>query len=583
VCLERRRLISDSLLAGNLPSQHSLLNMSAATQTRMSPLPAKVRSPPRSARDRSGISPNYFSPMISAASKPSNPQAPDFEAFRRQSESNSFNLGHGNLTYFSTSSGSRNASNEASPVESRERVTPVQSPVSQPVVTNTMGKEMQTIDSMDIDQPSPFQISTVKPHTPFSLQSAQASAPSFFDLPRNQTPPQASTPELASLRRTQISTVDERHPRNSLPINRLDPPSPAVRGHSIQRAETLPDSLSAEGPKLISPQELRDVLNSHPSEDVLLLDVRVYPQYSQSRIDGALNLCIPTTLLKRPAFNVQKLAETFTKEKEKAKFAQWRETKVIVVYDATSSLLKDATSSVNTLKKFTAEGWRGMPCIVRGGFLSFSRKSPDLIDRRPANEMESAQGRKLLIDPQRPIVAPVAGGCLMPNTQNAANPFFGSIRQNMDLIGGVGQMPLKISQYLKAPGNRYLPLWLKKVSDDRDAGRIVADRFLQIEKGEQQRMQKALSGAVYYGSPGQMSPNAVRIAGIEKGTKNRYKDMLPYDHTRVRLKGVLPGECDYINASHIRSFSSNRHYIASQAPVPATIEVRHVPSFPRSS
>jgi rhodanese-related sulfurtransferase len=557
--------------------------MSAATKTRVSPLPAKVRSSPRSARDRSGISPNYFSPIISTASKPSNPQAPEFEAFRRQSESNSFNLGHGNLTYFSTSSGSRNASDGASSAGSCERVTPVQSPVSQPVVTNTMEKEMQIIDHMDIDQPSPFQTSAIKPHTPFSLQSVQSSTPSFFDLPRNQTPPQASTPELASLRRNQLSTVDERHPRHSLPNNRIDPPSPAIKGHSIQRAETLPDALSAEGPKLISPQELRDVLDSHPSEAILLLDVRVYPQYLQSRIDGALNLCIPTTLLKRPAFNVQKLAETFTKEKEKAKFAQWREAKVIVVYDATSSLLKDATSSVNTLKKFTAEGWRGLPCIVRGGFLSFSRKSPDLIDRRPANEMESAQGRKLLIDPQRPLVAPVAGGCLMPSNQNAANPFFGSIRQNMDLIGGVGQMPLKVSQYLQMPGNRYLPLWLKKVSDERDAGRIVADRFLQIEKGEQQRMQKALSGAVYYGSPSEISPNAVRIAGIEKGTKNRYKDILPYDHTRVRLKGVPPGECDYINASHIKSFSSNRRYIASQAPVPATIEVHHIQFSSRSS
>ena len=215
--------------------------------------------------------------------------------------------------------------------------------------------------------------------------------------------------------------------------------------------------------------------------------------------------------------------------------------------------------------------------------MSFSRKSPDLIDRRPANEMESAQGRKLLIDPQRPLVAPVAGGCLMPSNQNAANPFFGSIRQNMDLIGGVGQMPLKVSQYLQMPGNRYLPLWLKKVSDERDAGRVVADRFLQIEKGEQQRMQKALSGAVYYGSPSEISPNAVRIAGIEKGTKNRYKDILPYDHTRVRLKGVPPGECDYINASHIKSFSSNRRYIASQAPVPATIEVHHIQFSSRSS
>ena len=545
--------------------------MSAATTTRMSPLSAKVRSP-RSTRDRGGTTPNYFNPLVSPATKASEPHT-DFEAFRRQSESNSFSLGHGNLTYFSTGSGSRNASNEASPAGSRERATMVQSPSPQTAAMDEMENDTQKIDYMDVDPPTDSQPSS-QTHALSSKKSSRSNTPASNES-RNYSPPRTSTPDFSRSRRHYISAIDERHPRNSLPNNRLDPPPPSGTNRAVQRSETLPDSLSAEGPNLISPEDLCNVFESYSSEDVLLLDVRVYPQYSQSRIDGALNLCIPTTLLKRPAFNVQKLEETFTKEIEKAKFAHWREAKVIVVYDAASSLLKDATSSINTLKKFTNEGWRGLSCIVRGGFLSFSRKSPDLIDRRPANEMEATQGRKLSIDPQKPLVAPVAGGCIMPSNQSAANPFFGSIRQNMDLIGGVGQIPLNIPQHLRTTGNKYLPPWLKAVSDERNTGKTVADRFLQIEKGEQQRMQKALSGTVHYGSPTQMSPNSVRIAGIEKGTKNRYKDMLPYDHTRVRLQNVPAGECDYINASHIRSSTCNRHYIASQAPVPATIEVCH--------
>lgn len=557
--------------------------MTAAATTHMSPLSANVLSP-RSSRERGAKSPNYFNPILSPTAKPTEAPPPGLEAFRRQSESNSFNLGHGNLSHFSVSSGSRNASAEASPAGSRERGILVQSPASQPMAMNGIMKDSQTADPMDIDPPSSLQSTNAQEPSPFSLQLPHSGTPSFFDGASLPSPLKTSSPERPSIRRNDISRVDERHPRNSLPNNRLDPPSPGPgpKGLSVQRSETLPGSLSTEGPKLISPQELTDVLGSYSTDDVLLLDVRVYPQYSQSRIDGALNLCIPTTLLKRPAFNVQKLSETFTKEKEKAKFDHWRQAKVIIVYDASSSLLKDATSSVNTLKKFAAEGWHGLACIVRGGFLSFSRKSPDLIDRRPANEMENAQGRKLSIDPQRPLVAPVAGGCMMPTTQNAVNPFFGTIRQNMDLIGGVGQMQLKVPHYLRGSGNTYLPSWLKKSSDEKDAGKSVSDRFLQIEQGEQSRMQKALSGQVQYGSPTQMSPNAVRIAGIEKGTKNRYKDMLPYDHTRVKLKNVPDGECDYINASHIKSFSSNRHYIASQAPVPATIEVCPIPSLSKT-
>jgi protein-tyrosine phosphatase len=60
------------------------------------------------------------------------------------------------------------------------------------------------------------------------------------------------------------------------------------------------------------------------------------------------------------------------------------------------------------------------------------------------------------------------------------------------------------------------------------------------------------------------------VAGIEKGSKNRYNNIFPYDHTRVRLQNVPRGDCDYINASHVKAEFSNRQYIASQAPIPAT-------------
>ena len=396
--------------------------------------------------------------------------------------------------------------------------------------------------------------------------------PSYFDGPaigsrsNVQSPANIVSSELPSSRRTQISHVDEKHPRNSLPNNRIDPPS-----HVIQRSETLPSSISTDGPTMVSPQDFVEILKGHLPQDLLLLDLRVFPQYSKSRIQGALNLCIPTTLLKRATFNVQRLADTFTKEKEKATFGQWREAKFIVVYDANSMQLKDATSSVNTLKKFTNEKWQGATLIIRGGFNNFAKKFPEQIDERPANEMDSSSTRKLSIDP--PAAAPVAGGCMMPSTQSAANPFFGSIRQNMDLIGGVGQMPVKLPSGLKESAVTRIPTWLRKISNEIDKGKTVADRFLGIEKAEQHRMQKALSVNVSYGTPNPLSPEAVQIAGIEKGTKNRYKDMLPYDHSRVKLQGVPLGGCDYVNASHIKAQWSNRHYIASQAPVPATFQV----------
>ena len=413
---------------------------------------------------------------------------------------------------------------------------------------------------MDVDQSS-----QEHDHQPL-LKTPDSRHSPYFNVSPMQSPTNVSSSELSKVQRTQISHIDERHPRNSLPHNRVEP-----LAHIVQRSETLPSSVSYDGPTMIAPQDFVSILKGHLPQDLLLLDLRVFPQYSKSRISGAINLCIPTTLLKRSSFNVQKLLETFTKESERAKFAQWRDAKFIIVYDANSAQLKDATSSVNTLKKFTNEKGRGTGLIIRGGFSNFAKKFPDQVDDRPASEMDGSNPRKLSIDP--PGAAPVAGGCMMPSTQTAANPFFGNIRQNMDLIGGVGQMPVKLPAGLKETAVAELPAWLRQAADEEDKGKAVADRFLGIERAEQQRMQKALSCNVSYGTPNPLSPEAVQIAGIEKGTKNRYKDMLPYDHSRVRLQNVSSGDCDYVNASHLKAQRSNKHYIASQAPVPATFSV----------
>ena len=485
----------------------------------------------------------------------------NLEAFRRQSEANNFNLSHGNLEQFSTGSGDR-LPTLGSLREHREKAEPLVFPQSRSNTIPSVARRTPVGDRMDIDvTPVP---------QPSSQQLLASGTPSFFDLPKVQSPSNSSSSDLANLQRSQLSHIDERHPRRSLPHNRVDQPSAALQ-RALNRAETLPDTFTSDGPTMYSPEDVVSLLKDQHSQDTLLLDLRVFPQYSQCRIIGALNLCIPTTLLKRPSFNAQKLADTFTKENEKAKFEQWKTVKYIVVYDASSAQMKDASTAINTLKKFTTEGWQGTAYIIRGGFSGFAMKCPDRLDNRPVDKMDDSSTRKLSIEP--PAAAPVAGGCLMPNTVGTANPFFGNIRQNMDLIGGVGQMSIKLPAAIKEKRMTRLPTWLEKITDEGDRGKLVADRFLGIERAEQQRMQKALSTNVSYGSPKPGSAKSIQIAGIEKGTKNRYKDMLPYDHSRVKLQDVPQGDCDYVNASHLAAEWSNKHYIASQAPVPATFHV----------
>lgn len=61
-------------------------------------------------------------------------------------------------------------------------------------------------------------------------------------------------------------------------------------------------------------------------------------------------------------------------------------------------------------------------------------------------------------------------------------------------------------------------------------------------------------------------------AGIEQGLKNRYHNIWPYDHTRVKIAEVEEGHDDYINASFLTPLLSKKTYIATQGPLPSTFQ-----------
>ncbi|KAI9833684.1 MAG: hypothetical protein M1826_006775 [Phylliscum demangeonii] len=325
-------------------------------------------------------------------------------------------------------------------------------------------------------------------------------------------------------------------------------------------------------PVMMTAAELTHHLQRSPPT-FLLLDVRVSPRFAESRIDGALNLCIPTTLLKRPSFNLQKLADTLPRAGDKARFDTWKTCQMLIAYDDRSGTVHDAVACASTLKKFANEGWQGTSYIVQGGFVEFAQRFPRLIDRSGRGSTPSSPAIKPTAGGPAATAAPVAGGCPMPATQHAANPFFSNIRQNMDLLDGVGQMAIKRPAAMTCELEERLPAWLRAAIEITDEGKGVSDRFLRIEQAEQRRMQAALSVNVAYGSPAGDGTGAIQIAGIEKGAKNRYNNIWPYDHARVKLQEMAEGSCDYINASHCKAPWSNRRYIATQGPMPITYQV----------
>ena len=452
---------------------------------------------------------------------------PDFEAFRRQSEQGIFNLHTGSFSSLTN--------------------------------LNSKPPQVRTLSSTVSGPQSPISPITKRPHLDKSRDSNQGKQPgtgdAYFDFPP-QDSPLSLTPRLG--------VSDHHAPRLSLPGHELQTPTFNFK----VRSDTLPPKAEDKPASMVSPTAVADLLRAN--KDILILDLRVYQQYVHSRIKGALNLCIPTTLLKRPSFTTRKLLETFSSESDKQKFQTWSVAEYILVYDASSAVTKEAAIPFNVLKKFTAEGWKGTGLVVKGGLQAFAQVEPDHIERGAVNTTQDNLNGPLSIAPPSKIALPVAGGCAMPSTKNAANPFFGNIRQNMDLLDGVGQIPVQKPANMSDSTKQSMPIWLKEASRTSDDGKAISQKFLRIEESEQKRMQNALNSKVSYGTPGAEVSNRVQVAGIEKGSKNRYNNIFPYEHSRVRLQGCETSECDYINANHVKADYSNRQYIATQAPIPGT-------------
>ncbi|OKL61980.1 hypothetical protein UA08_02682 [Talaromyces atroroseus] len=385
----------------------------------------------------------------------------------------------------------------------------------------------------------------------------------FTNLGMNLELPKTYSP--ATYQSTNSSPIPR--PSLSLPPAATHTPSPNRNKSDHRRADTLPTALEQVPISFISAETCEQLLQT-VSQTTLLLDVRPYPQFSQANIMESLNLCIPTTLLKRPSFNTDKLTDTFANEHEKSKFSSWKECTYIIVYDSNTEQPRDATQLINVLKKFKVEGWLGEAKILRGGFAAFASRFPNRVrqQRRGKANTSNMQPRPMSLN--LPSTVPVAGGCSLPEVP-ASEPFFGNIRQNMDLVGGVGQIPVKLPDGLTPSRNRSLPSWLRTASAHEDKGHNVSQKFLNIEERELHRMREALSPKANYN---ETSSTKFRVAGIEKGSKNRYNDIYPFDHTRVRLQDIPTGDCDYVNGNYLKAKLTNKSYIATQAPIPDTFD-----------
>ncbi|KAI1128208.1 hypothetical protein F5Y10DRAFT_179733 [Nemania abortiva] len=478
---------------------------------------------------------------------------PEFEAFRRQVDANKASGFSLSSSYFVQSPTMSRPPAARRPTNQSDAA----SDASMPKSGNMRLRDLigsQPDPDADSLHDSAYVSSDSKRNSEVSLH-----APSF-GMPRFDSPVSADSP-FEPMRRSTLSKGDDRQSRLSLPHNKAEGLVETLK----PRSETLPPTFESTAPGSLLPSELQALLQGTPESEILLLDVRVATLYAQSRIPGALNLCIPTTLLKRATFNLDKLQKTLQTEEDQAKFGAWADAKYLVIYDNSSTEKRDAAAAMNMFKKFVNENFHGCSCLLKGGFQAFAAAYPTCVDYQPASERG---GTSVSSQSGRPSFAPVIGGVALPSAANQPNPFFSNIRQNMDLADGVGQMDISVPPNLDS---NILPAWLREATHEADRGKKVSDRFLKIERNEQSRMRDAYS-AFNTSTPSSSRPGKVQLCGVEKGVKNRYKDILPFEHARVRLSSTGTGACDYINASHIQASRSHKRYIAAQGPLPATFD-----------
>lgn len=136
----------------------------------------------------------------------------------------------------------------------------------------------------------------------------------------------------------------------------------------------------------VSPAELETM-------DAFIVDIRPHAAYASARIPNAISLSVPSTLLKRPLFSLDRLSAMLPSSAARQRFGRWREAKKIVVYDADTSgsmsggTLPEGSNILGLLRKFANEDsgvrFDGQLYWLKGGFQRVWRERKHLVDTRP--------------------------------------------------------------------------------------------------------------------------------------------------------------------------------------------------------
>lgn len=313
---------------------------------------------------------------------------------------------------------------------------------------------------------------------------------------------------------------------------------------------------------------------------LLLIDIRASDVFAKGHCLFSVNVTIPSTLLRRTSFGLEKLLQMLTSDQDRKMFSGITDKTHVVVVDASSERLSGDSPGGLLLQKLAKEANKAKLGWIQGGFAAFSKQvgsrsvggrcglgliigcvvqHSDLVTAiQPAND-PSPQGRRAPTHLPSIVGSGAASARHSPATpsgKSASKPvltapagFFpphggpsSEYQTHVDAAPEVlKRMKIFAEETLPAlPGRA--PEFLKDLLGSGDVKGKISDRFQAIEAAEQKRFQASWRAT----SPN--DPFSVSV-GIERGYKNRFTNIWPYNANRVVLRE--PSQCDYINASFI--------------------------------
>lgn len=148
-------------------------------------------------------------------------------------------------------------------------------------------------------------------------------------------------------------------------------PSPVISSSPLSGTATSGSSTPNSGDsgavaaKLL-PLSVNKVNDKVRSSTTLVLDIRPPSSFRNSHLPGAHSIPVPSTLLRRPAFDTKKLLGMLGPATREA-VSQWRDMTDIVIVDQESTSASETGVLFGLSSKFDREGYKGTTWFVNGG------------------------------------------------------------------------------------------------------------------------------------------------------------------------------------------------------------------------